>query len=106
MTDQGTVGSAVEPLQWPTEAAYAELLTEIAALPDADEVVLNADIMASVTLVLGVLPGLRALRPDMAEQLPRFNLVRFDKLEKYALALSHAHALQRRAMDRSHVTEL
>jgi hypothetical protein len=56
-------------------------LTEISAVPDDQLVALN--VVEVVTLVLGVLAKLRALRPEI-QQLPFFDLARFDRLEKYA----------------------
>jgi hypothetical protein len=81
--------------QLPTEAAFAELLPEISAVPDEALAVLNVDVVGVVTLVLGVLPELRGLRAEIQRQLPFFDLERFDRLEKYALALNHAHAIHR-----------
>jgi len=90
----------------PTEAAFAELLPEISAVPDAELAALNVGAVEVVTLVLGVLPQLRALRPEIA-QLPFFDLERFDRLEKYALALSHAHTRYRNTpSSRGDVAEL
>lgn len=88
------------------EAAYLELVTEIEAVPDEDELPINVDLISAVIQVLGVLPELKALRPEIQE-LPRFNLQRFDKLEKYALALGHTHALYRSTVpDKGTVSEL
>lgn len=42
--------------------------------------------------MLGVLPEVKALREEILKHLPTFEIDRFDKLEDYALALSHAHA--------------
>jgi hypothetical protein len=82
-------------IQLPTEAAYAAILPEISGVSDDDVLPINVDLVSAVTLVLGVLPELRALRAEIIEQLPRFDVERFDKLETYALALSHAHTLHR-----------
>lgn len=84
--------SAAPPL--PTESAFAELLPEISAVPEAELATINVDVVEVVTLVLGVLPQLRSLRPEI-QKLPFFDLERFDRLEKYALALSHAHTRHR-----------
>jgi hypothetical protein len=42
---------------------------------------------------MGVLPFLKAARPRIVQELPRYDVARFDKLEAYTLALGHAHAL-------------
>lgn len=63
--------------------------------------------VGTVTLVLGVLPELRALRAQIADELPRFGLERFDKLEQYTLALNHANALHRSTLPtRANMAEL
>lgn len=79
----------------PTEAAYAALLPEILAVEDDDVAPLNIDPVGAITTVLGVLPELKALRGEIATELTRFDLARFDKLEQYTLALSHATTLHR-----------
>lgn len=79
----------------PTEAAFEATLPEIAALPDADTLAVNIDPVAAATSVLGLLPELIELRPQIERQLPEFDLKRFDKLKQYALAFSHAHGLYR-----------
>lgn len=92
--------------QLPTEAAFAELLPEISAVPDDQLAALNVDVVEVVTVVLGVLPKLRSLRPEI-QQLPFFDLARFDRLEKYALALNHAHTRYRSTLpSRGNVAEL
>jgi hypothetical protein len=92
--------------QLPTEAAFTELLLEISAVPDDELTALNVDVVEVVTLVLGVLPKLRALRPEI-QHLPFFDLARFDRLEKYALALNHAHTRYRSTLpSRGNVAEL
>jgi hypothetical protein len=82
----------------PTEAAYEAIFAEISVLPDEEIAPLNIDVVGAVTTVLGVLPALRALRPEIQDELPRFDLQRFDRLEQYALALNHANALHRGAL--------
>lgn len=79
----------------PTEIAYTALLPEIMAVPDDEALQINVDVMSAVTLVLGVLPELRALRSQIVHDLIHFDIERFDKLEQYALALSHADTRHR-----------
>lgn len=91
----------------PTEAAYAALLPEIQSIEDADLAPINIDVVSAITTVLGVVPELKALRGEIAAELPRFDLARFDKLERYALALSHANTLHRSTLpSRANVAEL
>jgi hypothetical protein len=73
--------------------AYEQLLDEIRQVPSGDYIVINIDIPSAITTVMGVLPFLQALRPRIVAELPQFNIVRFDKVEAYTLALGHAHAL-------------
>jgi hypothetical protein len=89
--------AALPWIDGPTEAAFAAILPEIQALPDTAVLTVNIDVVAAATTVLGLLPELRALRPQIVDEFSRFDLERFDKLEQYALALSHAHGLYRGA---------
>ncbi|WP_434046767.1 MULTISPECIES: hypothetical protein [Sorangium] len=74
-------------------AAFDEALPEIEALSPDRLIPLNLDVPRVVSQVLGVLPGLRALRADIAEHLPTFDIARLDRLETYALAAWYAHLL-------------
>lgn len=73
--------------------AYQHLLDEIRKVPDSDLITINIDVPTAVTTTLGVLPAIRGFRPQIATEIPSFDLVRFDKLELYTLALGHAHTL-------------
>ncbi|WP_437769705.1 hypothetical protein WMF27_06945 [Sorangium sp. So ce281] len=74
-------------------AAFDRALPEIAALSPDRLVAINLDIPRAVSQVLGVLPGLLALRPAIAEQLQKHDLALLDRLETYALAAWHAHLM-------------
>ncbi|MEY4545742.1 MAG: hypothetical protein RL685_1937 [Pseudomonadota bacterium] len=78
--------------QLPLDAAYAATLPAMAALPTTELLAVNVDLMSAVTTVIAALPALRALRPQIARQLPAFDLQHFDQLEQYARALAHVHA--------------
>ena len=73
-------------------AALAHLKPELDALQDDELLSVTFDIPAGVALVLGSLPEIRALRATIAKEMSSFDLVRFDKLEAYTLALNEAHA--------------
>jgi len=73
--------------------AYQHLIDEIRKVPDADIVTINIDVPTAVTTVLGALPGILTFRPQIATDIPSFDLARLDKLESYTLALGHAHTL-------------
>jgi hypothetical protein len=76
----------------PVDDVFESVKPEMDALRTDELLPIKLDLAAAVTTVLGVLPELRALREQVVKELPAFNLVRFDKLEAYALALAHAHA--------------
>jgi hypothetical protein len=84
--------------QLPTEAAYRAVTPELLALDGAPLTPVNIDVVAAVMTVLGAVPQIRTLRPAVKKELPNFDLSNFDKLEQYALALGHAHALYRNAV--------
>lgn len=89
--DQGPASPAAVGLS--TETAFAAVLPELEALPASRARPINVDVMDAVTVVLGALPALRSLRAELEQQLPQFDLARFDRLEQYALALAQAHVL-------------
>ncbi|WP_441286620.1 hypothetical protein ACSRUE_30355 [Sorangium sp. KYC3313] len=72
-------------------AAFDETLPEIEALSPDRLIAINLDIPRVVSQVLGVLPGLLALRSAIAERLPTHELASLDRLETYALAAWYAH---------------
>lgn len=74
-------------------AAFAAIEAEAEALQEEDLAVINIDIPQSVSVVLGVLPGLTDLRPRIVKELPEFKRSSLDKLERYALAAWYAHLL-------------
>jgi hypothetical protein len=73
--------------------AFEQLRDEIRQVAADDYITINIDVPTAVTTVMGVLPFLQGLRPRVAKELPDFDIVRYDKLEAYTLALGHAHAL-------------
>ncbi|KYF96939.1 hypothetical protein BE18_26690, partial [Sorangium cellulosum] len=74
-------------------AAFDRALPEIEALSPDQLIAIKLDIPRAVSQVLGVLPGLIALRPAIAEALPKHDIARLDRLETYALAAWYAHLL-------------
>jgi hypothetical protein len=73
-------------------AAFARVLPVAMALSPNELATVNIDIPSAVTLVLGKLPGILALRPSIPE-LRTFDIRFVDHLETFALATAHAHAL-------------
>ncbi|WP_437654767.1 hypothetical protein [Sorangium sp. So ce1182] len=74
-------------------AAFDKVLAEIEALSPDRLIPVNLDVPRVVSQVLGVSPGLVALRPAIAEHLPTFDVALVDRLETYALAAWYAHLL-------------
>lgn len=74
-------------------AAFAKIKPRLKKL-EADELTqVNADIQAAVSLVLGALPSLRAMRDAIVEELPKHPIAMLDDLEDYALATWYADQL-------------
>jgi hypothetical protein len=77
----------------PSEAAAAFALIE----PELDRVEkvapINVDIPRAVSVAVGAVPHLKALRPRFVDELPRFPIEALDKLMSYALAAWYAHLL-------------
>ncbi|WP_437838407.1 hypothetical protein [Sorangium sp. So ce1153] len=72
-------------------AAFDKAAPEMDALEGHALLPINIDIPRAVSQVLGVLPGLLALRPLIAERLPTHDVGLVDRLETYALAAWYAH---------------
>ncbi|WP_437963618.1 hypothetical protein WMF04_28270 [Sorangium sp. So ce260] len=74
-------------------AAFNRVAPELNELSAAALAPINIDLPRAVALVLGVLPGLAALRPAIVKQLPEHKVALLDKLELYALAAWYAHLI-------------
>jgi hypothetical protein len=70
---------------------YERILPELQALKTEELILINRDIPTVVTTTLGALPEIKALRPEIVEQLPRFDITSFNKLEDYAFTLNYTH---------------
>jgi hypothetical protein len=73
--------------------AFEALQPEVAALRDDDLMAVNIDVPNALSVVVGALPQLIALRPELAKFSDPAPLANLDKLEAYALALGHAQTL-------------
>lgn len=71
--------------------ALAAVAPELTALHRDQLAVINIDIPQSVSIALGVIDGLKALRPSVVQKLPEHDIAQYDKLETYALAAWYAH---------------
>jgi hypothetical protein len=74
-------------------AAYERVKADLAAVKPEEFIQINLDIPTAVSTIIGVLPEVKALRPQIEKELPTFDLAAFDKLEDYAWALSYAQSL-------------
>jgi hypothetical protein len=84
--------STLAPTEAP-EVAYAEMLPLIEAVTDEQLVAINLDIPAVVSVVLDKAPHLLTLAEAAAAELRVFDIERFARLPKIALALAYAHAV-------------
>jgi hypothetical protein len=75
--------------------ALERVRPQMAALQVADLEPINLEPFVSASIVRGALPGLLALRPQMATGLYEFDISNLDLLETYALALLAAEAAYR-----------
>jgi hypothetical protein len=74
------------------DSAYALLLPEFEALKASDLVPITVDTPSTVTTVIGSLPEIEALLPDLQKVAPEIDLALLNKIRQCALALSYAHA--------------
>lgn len=73
--------------------AYASVEEELLALTRDDLEVINIDLMPAINTAAGVIPEVETYRSQIVEQLPKFNLARFDKMKRYAMAAAYAHTV-------------
>lgn len=74
-------------------AAFAKIKPRLAKLKTEEVTAAPADILAAVSVVLGALPSLRALRDAIVEELPKHPIAQLDDLEDYALAAWYSNVL-------------
>lgn len=96
MTDVNThdVGQTIA-LPQPAEAQQAYLTLEplLLALPAAEVRRVTVDVPHAVSIALGALPRINALRTEWAERLPRHSLQSLDALKAHAFAAYYAHLM-------------
>ena len=78
-------------------AAFARVEAEAREISRDDLVHMNVDVPSVVSMLLGVLPRLTALREDIVK-MPYFNIERFDKLRDWVHALGHTQVMHRAAL--------
>jgi hypothetical protein len=82
------------------------VLPEIDALPVSELVTINIDVPTAVTSALGAWPKISTLRSELATRLPDFDIALLDKLQAYARATAHTHALYMAASSPAGLQEL
>lgn len=75
------------------ETAYNSVVAELEALSPEELYPINMDVMTCVNTAAGVLPEVKALRAQIVQELPKFNIERLDKLHRYAMAAAYAHTM-------------
>jgi hypothetical protein len=87
--------SVIEPSNSETlfEGPFNALLPKFQALSSGEIASINLDIPSAVATALRVAPVVEALRDRVAKECPFFDAEPLQYLRRYALALSHAHAL-------------
>jgi hypothetical protein len=94
-TDDGSASvpeterNPVEPSDF--ERAYAEVESEILAVPTEHLVHITVDVRFVAVNTVARLPRIQSLRAEIAEHLPKFDLELLDRLGTYALAAAHAY---------------
>ncbi len=72
--------------------ALEKVRAEVAQLTPSELSSINLEIPSAIITVRGCVPELQALRPRIVTELPAVDLVQFDNVETYALALTQAHS--------------
>ena len=98
VSDPSSPTAPVAPTPTPTAVlsyrdAFQKALPAAQALDPNDLITINIDIPTAITMAVGALPEIMALRDRVATELPKFDLKHFDDLQTYTLATGHAHAV-------------
>lgn len=91
MTDNQTAGVIDFTDEQQFEDAYARVKPALDALQTDELAQINVDVPTAVATILGVLPKLKALEPEIEKHLPTFDIARYRNLEDIAFALSFAN---------------
>ena len=73
--------------------AFAAITADLQALEGQPLPTINLDIRQSITTALGCMPELMPLKSRIVTELPLVDPELFEKMERYALALGHAHTV-------------
>jgi hypothetical protein len=88
MTEPSTVDLSAESPRY--REAFNRLKGELRAIPADSLLTLNVEPPVAVTTTLRSLPAIKPLRSRLIAEFAKFDTESFDKLEDYAMALSHA----------------
>lgn len=72
--------------------AYARVKGDWASLASDQLLQVNLEVQQATQTILGALPEIKPFRGQLAEELPKFDLNQFDRLEDYALALIYVQS--------------
>lgn len=81
------------PARVRTEHIFARVLPELLALPEEELLRTNMDVLTAVTTVLGCLPSVMALRPELERKCADFDIRWLERMVDYTWALRHAQIL-------------
>jgi len=90
MNPPPTIGSDFTGEELSSER-FARVLPAIMAVPREEVKLLSLDAVSAAIAVIGCLPAIRALWPQVVEDLPIYDAGYLDKLEDYAWATNCAH---------------
>jgi len=85
--------AASTPSPQEASAAFARIEPELASLDPRELVRITSDVGKSVSMGLGAVPGMMALRAEIVRRMPEHPIDALDKLSDYALAAWYAHIL-------------
>lgn len=72
--------------------AYERVKADLAGVPAEQLEKVNLDVQTATRTILGALPEIRALRARIVQELPKFDIGAFDKLEDYVQTLKYAQS--------------
>ena len=84
-----------EELPPDAEAAYQRVAAEIDALATEEVFFVNLNVRRTAARILGAMPRLRALEPEMRREVPRFDAAALARASDYALACLYLIAVRR-----------
>ncbi len=90
---QSTTASTANLSNATFREAFEAIQPELATVSERDLLPINIDVQTAGLQVLGCVPKIAPFRAMIVKELPEFDIARFDKLELYAGAVTHAQTL-------------